>query len=156
MGTKRRITGKKTGQCVRHGTHALSVPAVFEVGGPKGSTIAVEHEVTTPGFYTCPDSDLTVLLRREGTICHGPCRPIRRQHCPQCHTRHTVCFRGEETVEGVAHRKVKSLGCTDQQYICARNNHIIWNELQGRARSASLGLHFACLWLAPLQSSAST
>ena len=33
-------------------------------------------------------------------------------------------------MEGVAHRKVKSLGCTDQQYICARNNHIIWNELQ--------------------------
>jgi len=55
-------SGKTSGNKVRHGTHAFTVAAILEAGGPKGSRKAGKHEFTYPGLYTCPDGELSPLL----------------------------------------------------------------------------------------------
>ena len=52
-------SGEIAGRSVRHGTHALWVASALEAGGPKGSTIAKEHEFTIPVLYTCPNGELS-------------------------------------------------------------------------------------------------
>ena len=42
---------------------------------------------------------------------------------------HTVCFRGEETFEGAATKKVRTLS-EDHQFIYANDDHVAWTELQ--------------------------
>jgi 2-methylcitrate dehydratase PrpD len=44
--TQGQLSGKMAGRMVRHGTHALSLAAILEAGGPKGSRQAGEHEYT--------------------------------------------------------------------------------------------------------------
>ncbi|MFM7977911.1 MAG: hypothetical protein ACKPKO_01235, partial [Candidatus Fonsibacter sp.] len=60
--TEQVTSGKTTGNKVRHGTHAFTVAAILEAGGPKGSRKAGEHEFTYPGLYTCPDGELSPLM----------------------------------------------------------------------------------------------
>jgi hypothetical protein len=59
MATENKICGETTDLCVLHGTHALSVAAVLEAGGSKGSRVEGEHEFSTLGLYPCPDGELT-------------------------------------------------------------------------------------------------
>ena len=89
----------------------------MEAGGPKGSTIAQEHEFTIPGLYTRPDGELSPLS-------YGTRARIAMQHSEEFDDNRDLkampatqfLFRGEDTVEDHAQVKVKSLG-GDQQYI---------------------------------------
>ena len=53
------VSGQTVVLCARHGAHAMSVAAVLEVGGPKGWSIAAEHECSIPGLFSCPDEELS-------------------------------------------------------------------------------------------------
>ena len=105
----RLVTGKVIGRSARHGTHALSVASALEAAGPKGSTIAKEHEFSIPGLYTCPDGELAPLS------CGTRARIVMQHseefddNCVLTATPATqFLFRGEETAEGQAQLKVKS------------------------------------------------
>ncbi|MFM7987013.1 MAG: hypothetical protein ACKPKO_47635, partial [Candidatus Fonsibacter sp.] len=54
-------TGRVSGNKVRHGTHAFTVVAILEAGGPKGSRNAGEHEFSDLCLYTCSDGELSPL-----------------------------------------------------------------------------------------------
>ena len=62
--TQGQLSGKLTGRLVRRGTHAMSLAAILEAGGPKGSRQVGEHEFTVPGLYTCPDGELSALVQQ--------------------------------------------------------------------------------------------
>ena len=67
-----KICGEATDLCVLHGTHAVSVAAVLEAGGPKGSRVEGEHEFSTPGLYTCLDGELIPFPTPQEPDRHGP------------------------------------------------------------------------------------
>ena len=124
------ISGDVTGLMVRHGTHILGLAAILEAGGPKGSTVAGEHEFTIPGLYTCPDSMLSPFnygTRARIVMHHAD--PFGNNQCPTELPWTQFIFRGEETVEGAKARHIKSFGM-DQQYIYLENHHVLWTGLQ--------------------------
>ena len=93
--------GKSSGNYVRHGTHPMSVAAVLEAGGPKGSRNKDEHEFTTLGLYTCPDGEVSPLYyanRARIIMDHEYLTPDNGEYwmlpCTQ------FVFRGEELIEG--------------------------------------------------------
>ena len=103
--------GQVTGRKVRHGTHAFTVAAILEAGGPKGSRNPDEHEFTTPGLYTCPDGELSPLsyATRARIVMHHDLHStenldIWSKPCAQ------FVFRGDELEDGARDKRVKSLG----------------------------------------------
>ena len=122
--------GQGTGRKVRHGTHAFTVAAILEAGGPKGSRNPDEHEFTTPGLYTCPDGELSPLgyATRARIVMHHDLQTkdnvdIYSRPCAQ------FVFRGDELVDGDKNKKVKSFG-EDSQWIYREDHHVNWTELQ--------------------------
>ena len=122
--------GQVTGRKVRHGTHAFTVAAILEAGGPKGSRNPDEHEFTTPGLYTCPDGELSPLgyATRARIVMHHDLQDkdnvdICSRPCAQ------FVFRGDELTDGERNKKVKSFG-EDSQWIYREDHHVNWTELQ--------------------------
>ena len=122
--------GQVTGRKVRHGTHAFTVAAILEAGGPKGSRNPDEHEFTTPGLYTCPDGELSPLgyATRARIVMHHDLQTndnvdISSRPCAQ------FVFRGDELIDGDRNKKVKSFG-EDSQWIYREDHHVNWTELQ--------------------------
>ena len=100
--------GQVTGLKVRHGTHAFTVAAILEAGGPKGSRNPDEHEFTTPGLYTCPDGELSPLgyATRAGIVMYHDLDTKEnldfwQQPCAQ------FVFRGDDLKGGAREKKVK-------------------------------------------------
>ena len=123
-------SGRTSGHYVRHGTHPMSLAAILEAGGPKGSRKSGEHEFTTPGLYTCPDSAVSPFeyATRARIIMDHDCvnyeyGDFTKQPCTQ------FVFRGEELVDGQLTKKVKSFGA-DHQWIYKEDYHVNWTELQ--------------------------
>ena len=118
------ISEQVTGLCVRHGTHALSVAVVLEGGGPKGSIVGGEHEFTTLGLYTCPESELAPFQ-------YGTRARIVMEHAENFDdNNHLIAmpatqfiFRGEELVDGFAQRKVQSFGFGTPIHVCPQPLH---------------------------------
>ena len=108
----------------------MSLAAILEAGGPKGSRKSGEHEFTTPGLYTCPDGEVAPFdyaTRARLIMDHDYVTPeygcLTTLPCTQ------FVFRGEETVEGAATKKVRTLS-EDHQFIYENDDHVAWTELQ--------------------------
>jgi len=129
--TQGQLSGTMTGRMVRHGTHAMSLAAILEAGGPKGSRQAGEHEFSVPGLYTCPDGELSPLeYGTRARLVMDLSESYEADISPYNKPCTQFVFRGEETVEGDATKKVRSFG-EDHQYIYESDDHIAWTELQG-------------------------
>ena len=104
---------------VRHGTHILGLASILEAGGPKGSTVAGEHEYTILGLYACLDSMLAPFNygTRARIVMHHTDVFGNKQY-PTDLPWAQFLFRGEETVEGQAQLKVKSCGVTTSTFMC--------------------------------------
>ena len=115
---------------MRHGTHALTTVAILEAGGPKGSRNEGEHEFTTPGLYTCPDGEsapLAYASRARIVMYHDHNMPQNLDYWSQPCTQ--FVFRGDELLEGLHSKKVKSFGY-GHQWIYVEDHHVNWTELQ--------------------------
>ena len=109
------LCGETTELCFLHGTHAFSVDAVLEAGGPKGSRKEGEHEFTTLGLYTCPDGELSPFsyaARARIGMAHS------EQNATNCGIGSMpwtqFIFRSDESVEGAAANNIKSFGYDHQ------------------------------------------
>ena len=106
----------------------MCVAAILESGGPLPSANAAVHEFTTPGVYTCEESELSPLWHATRARLQTATRrygPAQYSDWPMCQ----FVFRGAETVAGFRTRKVRPYG-GDYQWIYDTPNSVAWYELQ--------------------------
>ena len=108
----------------------MCVASILEAGGPKGSTDSkAGHEFTTPGTYTCLETELTPFFYATRARLEGPREKPFTWNDQWSWPPVQFLFRGAETRAGAEQVKLKTNG-SDMQRIYRQDDHVLWFELQ--------------------------
>jgi len=132
-----RSVDAEKGPCrVRHGCHPLTLAAILEAAGPKGSR-EEGHEYVVAGTYTCEEAELTPLSYASRAIISGPDdRDYNFMSESDYNNRPFAQFilSGRETKAAAellaADKKYTRNMGSERQRIYPDDNHIMWDTLQ--------------------------